>query len=53
MILLRFFVLNERSDATLEKRVKGFEGSGIKLLMPEHPLTLQNFLIKFKKFLAN
>ena len=27
------------SDTTLEKRVKECEGSGIKLLMPEHPLT--------------
>ena len=42
-----------KKDATSEKRVKGCAGSGIKLLMPEHPLTLQNFLIKFKKFLAN
>ena len=42
-----------KKDATSEKRVKGCAGSGIKLLMPEHPLTLQNLLIKFKKFLAN
>ena len=46
-------VVFERSDATSEKRVKGCAGSRIKLLMPEHPLTLQLFLIKFKKFLAN
>ena len=43
----------ERSDAASEKRVKGYAGSGIKLLMTEHHLTLQNFLVKFKKFLAN
>ena len=42
----------EHSDATSEKRVKGCAGSGIKLLIPDHPLTIQNLLIKFKKFLA-
>ena len=50
---LRIAVVFERLDATSEKRVKGCAGSGIKLLMPEHPLTLQSFLRKFKKFLAN
>ena len=50
---LRIAVVFEHSDATSEKRVKGCAGSGIKLLMSEHPLTIQNLLIKFKKFLAN
>ena len=49
---LRIAVVFERSDATSEKRFKGCAGSGIKLLMPEHPLTLQTLSIKFKKFLA-
>ena len=52
-LLHRVAVVSEHSDATSEKRVKGLPGPGIKLLMPEHPLTLQNFLIKFKKFLAD
>ena len=50
---LRIAVVFEPSNATSEKRVKGCAGSGIELLMPEHPMTLQNFLIKFTKFLAN
>ena len=35
----------ERSDATSEKRVRECAGAGIKLLMPQHPLTLQNLLV--------
>ena len=34
--------------------VKGCAGSGIELLLPEHPFEVcQNFLIQFTKFLAN
>ena len=41
------------SNATLKKRVKWCAGSGIKLLVPEHPFTLQNVMIKFAKFFTN
>ena len=50
---LRIAVVFERSNSTSEKKVKGCAGSGIALLMPEHPFTLQNFLLKFTKSLAN
>ena len=50
---LRITLVFERSDATSENRVKGFVGSGINLLMPKNPLTLQKIFIKFKKLLSN
>ena len=50
---LRIAVVFERSDATSEKRVKGFVGSGINLLMSKNPLTLQKICIKLKKLLGN
>ena len=43
----------ERSNSTLEERVKGCAGPGIELLMLEHPFKLQKFLVKFTKYLAN
>ena len=50
---LKIAVVFERSNVTSEKRFKESAGSGIKLLMSEHHFKLQNFLIKFAKFLAN
>ena len=50
---LRTVVVFERSNSTLEERVKGCAGPGIELLILEHPFKLQKFLVKFTKYLAN
>ena len=50
---LRIAVVFERSYATSQKRLKGCAGSNINLLMHEHPFTLQIFLVKYSKLVAN